>query len=143
MMSKRHRKILLRRFHHLYRPYPLYTTSVCVYCCGPANTLDHVPPLSVTAMRAESGARLGDCWLYPSCADCNKRLNSFQSTNIAVRRGYVAAKLLSKHSRTLNMPEWSDEELAELGCSLKSYIQNESVRKRAIEDRIYNLVSRD
>lgn len=124
---------------------PTYTKAPvdwqqCIYC-GEAGdiTRDHVPPISKA-----SHVIMSERKIYPACANCNAILNN-NGLYIDDRAAYLYTRLQTKYKKILKMPHWGQEELDELGYTLRVSIKNSMVIKTYIERRldyikcVYNL----
>ena len=103
--------------------------STCFYCGQPATCMDHFPPVSQYVHGSDS-------WLVPSCSECNSLAGDSIQYTLEQRRAYVREKLSKRYRKLLNMPEWSDEELNELGESLRESVVRALHEKHHIESRI-------
>lgn len=75
-------------FHDLYEP--AGAGGACVYCDGPAESADHVPPLAVVASMPAGGRAGLHLRLVPSCRSCNAILSRCASGDLWERRALVA-----------------------------------------------------
>ena len=106
--------------------YPL-----CVYCGQPADSLDHVPPLSRVDDYRALGLVREMYLLVPACRDCNALAGSTLQATFPERVEYVKDEITRKNRRVIAAPEWDQDEIDELGGSLKAYIiAQERKRKR-------------
>lgn len=119
----------------------LYTTvgdryGFCVYCGIPAESLDHVPPLSLTNMLNDRAKEKLDFLKLPSCGECNSVLNDSPILSVSERRGKVRAHYKKKYRSALNMPKWDEDELAELDPCMADEIRQASKRAEWVKARI-------
>lgn len=104
--------------------------EACYYCGEIADTVDHVVPQSmlqklstlededVTALLVRFNRRL----TVPACFDCNVTLgNSYQDT-LAKRKDELKRRLRRRFKKYLDIPEWSDRELGQLGEHLQQRV---------------------
>ena len=108
------------------------TAGVCFYCGCIADSWDHVPPLSLVpsdSMYWEDVA----FWLVSACRTCNSYLNNFPVVLIGARKLHLLRMYRSKYRKELRMPDWSDEELAALGKTLRSKVDAGLKTKRLIQ----------
>lgn len=122
------RKHDMKRYHSLYKRIST-NWDRCYYCGDIAETLDHVPPISCADLRENH-------ILIPCCRDCNVRLGNVFLIEIEDRCKYICKSLKRKHKKVLNMPDWTDEELDELGYNLRCEVINRLEQKKFIERRI-------
>lgn len=92
---------------------------LCFYCGEMASERDHVIPHSLTShtIRLWSGCDTVQC-----CRECNSLLGNKIFGRMAERVAELAKLFHKKHKLGTGFIEWSDDELNELGYSLKSYI---------------------
>jgi hypothetical protein len=98
----------------------------CVYCGEVADTRDHFPPRSY-------GPR---GFLLPACRQCNDFAGTEFSLDFQARVHHVKRKLLSRYKRWINTPDWSEEELLELGQNLKLKAKKWQIDKAVAQRRI-------
>lgn len=85
----------------------------CTYCGEPSDTMDHIPPLCFADSRSDIGQSF---IVVPSCSECNTHLGGRLFLTITHRRKSVREYLRRKYAKALRMPEWDDDELAELSA---------------------------
>lgn len=102
----------------------------CFYCAEPADTTDHVPPLSwIESRRLEDWRSRGIKLLtVPCCADCNRILSSKGIFTPMERAAYMEGRLLTKYDRAGRL--WSEDEIAEMSKDFQRTIR---ARKREAE----------
>jgi hypothetical protein len=71
-----------------------------------------------------------------ACSECNGLLGSIALFSIYDRAAYLEDKLNCKYSKILNIPEWSDDELAELDKNLRRKIKATIQLKNIVALRI-------
>jgi len=96
----------------------------CTYCGMPADTKDHVFPLSIAAMldltRAGVRKSLGQgLCCVPCCRECNSLAGREPFTSIQAKRDYIQAKLRKRLAMDLASQDWDPQELAEMGRTLR------------------------
>jgi hypothetical protein len=95
-------------------------STYCTYCGSTATDRDHVIPVSLTTCYTK---RYGDVAVtVPACRECNAILGNRLFKTFEARAAYVASRLKARYKKLLAAPSWTDEELAELGPSLRSSI---------------------
>lgn len=109
----------------------------CTYCGEPGNTRDHIIPYSYTG-RLPRKARSGGAdagKTVPACKDCNSILGDVLLVTAEDRkariRGFLSGRLVK-----LKLPEWTSEELEELGPNLRSALEAAYNERRAIIRRL-------
>lgn len=94
----------------------------CVYCGASATAKDHFAPVSVVASLMSMGLRVSGKFLVPSCGECNGIAHDSIFVSIGAKRRYIQGRLKRKYSKLLNMPDWTEEELDEMGYMMRSAI---------------------
>jgi hypothetical protein len=131
------REDILSMFSDLYTrlPHILHSSGyrMCYYCGEPADTVDHVPPVSnlpgsPNCEKIDSSKM----FLVPSCNECNMVLSDSVQADVFDRIEVLKYRLMHKYNKHLKMPDWSKEELAELGPVLRQEIERKL--------RLYDLV---
>lgn len=129
-----------RRSYAVMEPHyeTFYKGLVCYYCMEPADTMDHVPPISLTYARgAEYFERKNIKLVKVSCCrECNSLLGAVDKLTVERRARYIYDKLLKRYKRLLASPKWYEDELGELGPNLASYIEKWDTYKIWIERRL-------
>lgn len=130
-----------RRLNHLYsRKFKKY--GRCIYCGDTEQCLDHVYPISKLGMNDLSKINrplfkifFQGLNLVPSCFECNALAEDRSFVSIREKRKFIQSKIKKKYKKILNLPEWSEEEIKELGPNLRKSVkfsinQKESVKRR-------------
>ena len=100
--SAKNRHAAVRSVHKMYRKSEAGLNGKCVYCGKYADTLDHIPPVSIAVnLRREYLAEL-DPVLVPACRHCNSIIGASEQIKLVDRRDLVAGHLQTKKSRMLN-----------------------------------------
>jgi len=109
---------------------------LCIYCGSPADTVDHVPPVS----------RISDCdsiysddykfCTVKSCLECNKLAGDRLDIDLIDRIDFVKDRLKSKYRRALRIPDWTLDELDDLGDSLRAEVESAIVKRGVLAARI-------
>lgn len=112
-------------------------STPCHYCGMIATGIDHVPPLAIRAAFVDNG--LITRWQIkdvPCCKECNSVLGANAPFSLTERRHLVKQYLRRKYAHYLKAPDWTDNELSELGHTLGSMIKNNQLLKETIKLRI-------
>lgn len=122
-MKPKNRKQRQQIYYHLYHRDYSYPANICAYCTSPSDSIDHVPPLSITENIdvEEFKERGGEFLLVPSCRMCNNLLGNRSLPTMLDRTNWLYNKYISladKHFRN-----WDEDELEELGPGLQKYIK--------------------
>lgn len=108
------------RWHHLYKH--IDTDNICVYCGLPADTYDHVPPLSRVDDYRALVTHQETYILVSCCRQCNSLLSNSLQENIICRYDVLKIRLRSRLNKHIMKREWTQEEIAQLGPNLKTKI---------------------
>lgn len=98
----------------------------CLYCGVPSDTWDHVPALIAAEHMKDLEIDIGDLRKFPACNQCNSFLGSVRIDSVPERRSIVLKVLRRKYAKHLAMPDWSEEELAELSDEFADDVRRHS-----------------
>ena len=102
----------------------------CFYCGVPSNTPDHVWP------RSQGGRKT-----VPCCKECNVLLSAKTFSTIEDRVGYLKCRLATRYRKALATPDWTDEELGELGYNLRRKLRGRLILRGYIRERLAHIPS--
>lgn len=71
-----------------------------------------------------------------ACRECNNLLNTRDLWTIAARKKFIRRILRIRYRRLLKLPDWTDEQLKELGRNLRSYIKASIIAKQVLLERL-------
>lgn len=111
---------LCLRYEHLVWESPLrldYPAGVCVYCGVIAGTKDHLLPRTWTGEAVRRKVLT-----VPACGECNSTISDRYAPSITERRAIAHGRIRKRKSRVINMPVWTEDEIAKLGAGLRSTI---------------------
>lgn len=115
--------------------------DLCYYCGQPATDLEHVIPRSV--LRKLSGSPgvkqeliRGRVLTVRSCHECNMLVGASVQETLIERKEYLKDRLRKRYRKLLDTPDWTDEEIAELGDGLRRHIHAQETLKATIRARI-------
>jgi hypothetical protein len=108
-----------------------YPRGICVYCGVLADTKDHLLPRTWTGEAARRYVLV-----VPCCRGCNSLLSDRYVPSITERRKLVHESIKSRKRRVLAMPDWTQEQLSELGRTLRSVVDRGMHEKRLVEARL-------
>lgn len=113
---------------------------LCVYCGVVCDSWDHVVPQHLLKRAAElkldlSGLYRMKRWIVPACRECNSAIGGKLTTTLQGRREIAKKHIRKKYAAFLRIPDWSEEELAEMGPSAREDIKagirmRDHIRKR-------------
>lgn len=108
----------------------------CFYCGVPANSIDHVPPRAMRKRMADLGEYFGVWVEVPACMWCNSTLGNLALLTLTDRKLYIKQRLRVKFKKLLASHDWTDEQLDELGYTLKTKILASMAKRRLVRQRI-------
>jgi hypothetical protein len=109
----------------------------CVYCGVAANSIDHVPPQSARPRLLELGLeRKYPFFEVEACRECNSALGARGLWTLVARRDYIKKFLRRRYRGFLNIPDWTDTELAQLSPMMLEYTLNGIAIRDFTRDRI-------
>lgn len=97
---------------------------LCVICGAPAGSIEHYPPLSRISDYEALGGRV--YVKFPCCSQCNGMAGTILDDNVLDRIERVKDRIARKYAKYINNTEWDDDELADLGKNLRSYVATEN-----------------
>lgn len=150
-MYKFKRKYDLLRHGRLYRRANFidFPADICAYCGDSSDAWDHAPAISkVDNLDVKIFTEAGGTFiLYPVCKQCNDLLQNSAEHTLVGRLAILDKKYTNKVRK---YPEWSKEDLDELGNNLKSMLLIEIAKKdtivrkaRAVSDNFYKQFIKD
>ena len=98
----------------------------CVYCGEAADSMDHFPPVSYGLHG----------FLLPACRECNCIAGTKYPLNFEGRMHHVKKRLRQKYKRHLLTPEWTKDEISELGYNLQEGTDLWQKQKQIAKERI-------
>jgi hypothetical protein len=105
----------------------------CVYCGDVAKDRDHVVPQSLVAEESKT-------WhsdrVVPACHDCNGALHNKVLLTIAERASWLAKRLKRKYDK-LSIKAWTEDELQELGPTLRAFVKSQESRRYILAQRLH------
>ncbi len=90
----------------------MFDNQVCFYCGEHAVQKEHVVP-QVT---------LYPSGIVPSCQECNLLAGAALHTNVLDKLMFIKDLRLKRYRKLLEMPEWSWDEIQDLGKNLRSLV---------------------
>ena len=115
-------------------------SELCYYCGCMADTVDHVVPRHLLASAGAIGLDLSKVmrirlWTVAACRECNILIGGAVFRTLPERVAYLKTKLRKRYAKWLNLPRWTEREIAELGPSAQADVRaalrvQESARER-------------
>jgi len=117
--------------------------NICYYC-GSSNpdTLDHTIPVSYYSsepVRKKKSSYIDPVPVVDSCRECNSTINSKLIFDVRGRAKHIKERYLKKYGSLLKSPDWDEEDLEDLGWSLRSTVENNIQLKENIQNRLSSL----
>lgn len=109
---------------------------LCVYCGAPADTRDHVPPITRVCDYEAFNLTHEMYLLVPCCNACNSILSDSLQENILDRIEHLKGILSSRYTRRLKSQEWQQDEIAELGRNLRSHVAVAAAKDDRVRARV-------
>ncbi len=110
--------------------------GVCAYCGDMAQAWDHVFPHCADAAGYKRQWNRG---VLPCCHDCNSRLSSSIFETLTDRLAHLAGLVRRKYKKLLSGPEWTDEDIEEMGPGLRSAMRTARLQRKLVEARLWFL----
>ena len=105
----------------------------CFYCGKPAEEIDHViPKKHLKNIKIDKRRIL----LIQSCSECNRLLHDSYQNSLEERKQELKNRLKRKYKKFLEMPNWTQEEINELGPVLKQNILIAQEYKKITNERL-------
>ena len=105
----------------------------CTYCGALSDSLDHVRPRSYDNTRSCSRKRV-----VPCCRACNSLLGDKLFLTIADRAAYLQGALAYHHRKLLALPDWTADELEDMGEGFRRNILAKLREKNFVQYRMRN-----
>jgi|13_taG_2_1085334.scaffolds.fasta_scaffold07728_8 hypothetical protein len=135
MSHENHRATSLLVYDHLYDVRG-DRYGDCTYCGVPACVLDHIPPISWTALVKEEAKKELSFYKVPSCVECNSALGNLRLLSVIERVQYIKGWLKKKYKKPLRMPYWDEDELAELSSTMVAEIRKAAEQSAWVKSRV-------
>lgn len=110
--------------------------NLCTYCGDPADTRDHVPPISRVSDYEAFGLRREVYIKVPCCRECNSLAGDTLQDNILERAEFIKGKLARKYLHRVSLVEWDEDELDELGPILRTKVVSGRKMAKRAQDRV-------
>ncbi len=113
----------------------------CTYCGVPAETIDHTIPKCVVKAAGDAGINLSSLsriryLTVHACGECNSALGSRIFPTLSERRDAAKAHIRRKYACYLKMPNWTEDELADMGPIAQHDIRLGLARKEWAKARL-------
>lgn len=102
---------------------------ICTYCGAPATCIDHAIPLASYSDLPRRKLEMTGVRTY-ACHQCNGWLGAKVFPTFKERVEFVNGKLIAKAQKFSKDASWSDEEIAALDHTLRTYIASRQLQMR-------------
>lgn len=102
------------------------THAVCIYCGDGEEHREHVIP-------RHAGLAT---FVVASCAECNLIVGGRVFSTILEKQDHIRSRIARRYKKLLAMPEWTDEEIADLKARLREYVTGCSTTAKWIRARM-------
>ena len=110
----------------------------CSYCgAWDGNNRDHVIPVSYNYNGRKASTYKNT---VPSCAECNTLLGGRLHFTVPSRAAYLLGSYESRYKKLLKQPDWTPEEIDELGPSMRASIIQSMKDKKEVRRQLEHLL---
>jgi len=142
-----YRRFLRGKYHKIgFTTFRMYIDAVgnsfvsvaCFYCGDMANTEDHTLPLiALQSLLSTNAQPSKDKFIVvPACWQCNSILGDRVFPTLGMRKTFVKHALRKRFKKILRLPIWHEDELRELGPTLRSAVVQGIALQRKIKERL-------
>ena len=110
---------------------------ICSYCGEYADTHDHVIPVSYKHVTRAN--ETGNKEAIPCCSECNTTLGNVFLHTVSARAEYLLKRYKKRYKKVINTPDWDDDELQEMGESMRLSIIARLDMRGIIKERLSHL----
>jgi hypothetical protein len=112
----------------------------CFYCGYLADNRDHITPHSFLSNSSKRKFRGKE--ILNACGECNKSAGAKGAIFLEDKIKFLIERYTIRYQLNVLIPEWSDEELAELGRSLKSAVKRKILNRQRAQEKVLFLKAR-
>ncbi len=113
-----------------------FKVKPCFYCGEPAQGRDHFVPRSFQQRIEDFGwAKKGNV-LVPACTECNSTANDKVFKTLTAKRAFIHSRYRVRYAKLLDAPHWTQEEIDELGKSLRSHVERSQYARDLLRQRL-------
>lgn len=124
------RERIYRVVGHRYKRFSFFGDSTCIYCGRDATTKDHVP--AVVNSYCYNMSKYPHI-VVPACRSCNSILGDKFKNTMLERVKHLAIRYEKKFEKVLSVPDWKEEEIAEMGPIMRRRIRHAMNQKLVAE----------
>jgi hypothetical protein len=112
----------------------------CTYCgAWDGNNRDHVVPASYNQNVQRHKKHFKQGTTVPCCGECNVLLGDRLYFSIPSRAAYLLGTYERRYKKLLKQPDWSEEEIEELGPSMRTSVIQSMKDKNEIRRQLEHL----
>ena len=109
----------------------------CAYCGDRATSKDHVLPVVYSNAHPDMPTERRDLlFTVPACRQCNSIASGRVFDSLGEKRAYIHDELRRRNRKLLESQSWSDEDLKELGPSLRRRLLAQRRRRERLVARL-------
>tara|TARA_R110000744_G_C18889873_1_gene507793 strand:- start:22 stop:447 length:426 start_codon:yes stop_codon:yes gene_type:complete len=112
----------------------MFSRYSCTYCGDSAEDLDHVIPHSYASSTGKRSYKKTK--VVPCCRRCNSLLGNKHYFVIWERAAYLFNTYKRKGNKLLSLPEWTEEELEDMGDNFKKDIKKDRHLKEKLIEKL-------
>ena len=112
----------------------MFSRYACTYCGDTAEDLDHVIPHSYASSTGKRS--YGKTKVVPCCKRCNSLLGNKKYLAIGERASYLLDRYRIKVNKLVSLPEWTEEELEDMGDFFKRGIKEDVYLKEKLIEKL-------
>lgn len=137
--AKKNRNQLVKKHGFKYTRHYTKERNECFYCGRPADTLDHVPPLSMMDFLDREKRKRDDlpAVLVPCCIECNTALGDRMLSNVYERLLFLECYYDKKLSKLKSF--WSEEEIENMGFSFANSLKDRKQLQQIFTEQIRHI----
>jgi len=117
--------------------------NVCYYCGAKADSIDHIIPYSTlrklvalddkAITKQMISRRVLKVW---ACRECNSMLKDSLQESLPERKACLKKRLRRRYKRVLALPDWTPDEIEELGYNMRVYVTSSQRFREYIRLRV-------
>lgn len=126
---------------------PILQPLRCIYCAAPADSVEHIVPVSFFGLTRKQGEQLypKDLPTFHACRECNSMLNRCQHTSIAERAAVLESALRRKYrgaisrevgERINNVRFWAGQEPIDIAADLDRKWETATAESSATKKKV-------
>lgn len=114
-----------------------FKASPCIYCGVQSDSRDHFIPRAFADRIRDFGVVRNI--ILPACMECNSTAGDHVFLTLKEKRAFIKECYLKKYRKLLESPDWSKNEIEELGPLLQPTIRSMQANKELLRKRLKKL----